>query len=251
MRRARSFVLPALALALVAGACTSDDTGGATARRGRPPRPARATTGATATGPTTGATGETGRGDRRHGQLRAAHDRDDRPAAEGVGPRRGAVPARRVAVRQLLARHAHRSVPGRGHGLARERRLAHAHGVDPVRRLPARDRRGPAVVADGCARGAGDRGAELRARVDGLDRRGGDARRADLLDVLVPGLPGDPARCRRATSDAGTARCARRAARSSSTRGVPPRRSTSRHRTGRRTATRTCSAATRCRTCDR
>ena len=117
-----------------------------------------------------------------------------------------------------------------------------------VRGLPEGHRRGPAVVAAGCARGAGDRRPQLRARDDRVGRRPGrDAEDADLRDDLVPGLPGDPGPVRPehpAVVRGGPANVGRGAP---VPRTGPPTRCTSRPRTATRTGTTRCSAARRCR----
>ena len=124
---------------------------------------------------------------------RGAHLRPDPIAERWVAPGPWHLSARGVSVRSLPPVSARGAVPGDALGQAFGRRHARAHGHAVVRGLPEGHRRGPAVLAAGRARGAGDRGPQLRARDDRVGRRGGrDPEDADLRDDLVPGLPGDP-----------------------------------------------------------
>ena len=124
---------------------------------------------------------------------RGAHLGPDPVAERRLAPGPWHLSARRVSVRSLPPAPARGAVPGDALGQAFGRRHARAHGHAVVRGLPEGHRRGPAVVAAGRARGAGDRGPQLRARDDRVGRRRGrDPEDADLRDDLVPGLPGDP-----------------------------------------------------------
>ena len=86
------------------------------------------------------------------------------PVERRLAPGSRHLPARRISVRSVPAAPARSPLPGDALGQAFERRHARAHGDAAVRGLPRGHRRGPSVVAARGARGAGDRGSQLRAR---------------------------------------------------------------------------------------
>ena len=158
-------------------------------------------------------------------------------------------PSRCVRPEAIIAR---RSLPGRALDPHRRRRHLDGHGDDLVPGVPGRHRGGATDLAEGSTRGAGHRGAQLRAVAHGLGgRRRRRARRARSAPPRTArSTRASPARARRA-STAGTGRCATPEARCCSMATGPPTPSTRRPRTDAPTATTRCSAARRSPTCAR
>src|SRR5207249_4613123 len=109
------------------------------------------------------------------------------------------VPEAALRVRAPAPAGARCSLSGDAQPRAAIRRVDDRHRRAAVRTLPGRARRGAGIVAFGGAAGAGDRGAQLRARADRLDRRAAGASAESHWRAQLP--LGDLARFLRAAGD--------------------------------------------------